>query len=118
MSNAAALLLEDSSGTLRIRLKNALTLAQIVSGATITATLTKAGVAVFSNRSMTYGAAEKLWSGDDESGAWTCSVAASEVTTSDRSAYVATITVVVSAVTVHTVTLIVPVVVDTGRRSL
>ena len=115
MSNVAAILFEDSKGTLRYRLKDGISLSQVTSGVTIAVTVSFNGTAVITARSVTYDSAAKLWSGDDETGAWTCDVAASEVATSGT--YIAVFTVTASAVTVHTTTLRIPVVVDTGRRS-
>lgn len=115
MSNLAALLYEDSSGTLRLRLKNALTLAPVISGVTMAATVTLAGTAVVTARALTYDAAALLWSGDDETGAWTCALAASELATAGT--YIATVTVISGGLTVHTAVLRIPVVPDTGRRS-
>jgi len=115
MSNTAALLYEDSSGTLRLRLKDAVTLAAVTSGVTMAATITLAGTAVVTARALTYDAAALLWSGDDETGAWTCALAASELATSGI--YTATVMVLSGATVVHTVVLRIPVVPDTGRRT-
>ena len=115
MSNAPALLYEDSTGTLKLRLKNASTLAAVISGVTIAVTITLAGAAVVTARSLTYDAAAVLWSGDDETGAWTCALTAAELATAGT--YVATVTVTSGGVTVHTAVLRIPVVPDTGRRT-
>lgn len=119
MSNVPAFVAEDSTARLLYRFKTRATGVQVTSGATVETTLTLAGVSVIgvSPRSLTYDAAAKLWSGDDETGAWTCDLAASEVATAGT--YLATITVksLPGSVVLHTTVLRIPVGPDTGRSS-
>lgn len=68
-----------SSGTLRYRLRDRIS-RQVVPGATVTATLSRNGVAVFSARAMTYDAAGKLDDDDTEVGAYVCGVTSGEST--------------------------------------
>ena len=114
MSNAPALLFEDSTGTLKLRLKDA-TLTPVTAGVTMATTITLAGTAVVTARSLTYDAAAKLWTGDDETGAWTCALTAAELATAGT--YVATVTVTSGATVLHTAVLRIPVVQDNGRRT-
>jgi hypothetical protein len=119
VSNAPAFIYEDSVARLPYRVKTRATGLQVTSGVTVETTLTLGGVSVIgvSARSLTYDVVAKLWSGDDEFGAWTCDIAASEVATAGT--YVATITVRSSpgAVVLHTTVLRIPVGPDTGRSS-
>lgn len=94
---AAGRLVKISSGTLRARIINAITEAQITSGTVTAALLDETGTTVFTGRSMTYSADEKLDRDDASTGCWTCAVSTSEVDTTGT--YTATITAVSSGKT-------------------
>jgi hypothetical protein len=95
---------KDSVNILAFRLTNRVGGAQ-VTDATVTATVTLNGVAVFSARSMTYSSSETLGDGDTTTGAYTCEASAAECATAGT--YTATITATKSAKTkVSTITIL------------